>query len=182
MHVSSVGVNPIHKMALSRSLSGSRYSKIGLIVLGVGIIFHITGFSVPDWTEVDTAEGKANKGLWKVCGVELLGCEYLYDQPGWFEGVQVLETVGLVLEVAALFCVAWYMYLGSRTAVFFCAATSLASALSTLIGLIIFGARHDPNEDLNWGFAFEVIGALNCIGAGVLFIYEGKTRTGYVSL
>ncbi|XP_071098321.1 uncharacterized protein [Haliotis cracherodii] len=182
MHVPRVGVNRMHKMALSQSISGSLYSKIGLIVLGIGIVFHITGFSVPDWVKLETAVGPVNSGLWKVCGQEVMGCVYVSDQPDWFRAVQALETVGLVFEVVALFCVGWYMYRGTKRAAFSCAATSFTSALSTIIGLIIFWARHIQEEDLNWGFAFEVIGALNCICAGALFAYEGKARTGYVSL
>lgn len=100
MHVPRVGVNRMHKMALSQSISGSLYSKLGLIVLGIGIVFHITGFSVPDWVKYETDVGPANSGLWKVCGQQMTGCVYVSDRPGKIFNHRKIQVAFVVILTA----------------------------------------------------------------------------------
>jgi hypothetical protein len=49
---------------------------------------------------------------------------------------------------------------------------SVYAVLFMLIGFIIFGAEHKMN--LNWSFAFCVIGAILCCAAGVLSLVHMK--------
>lgn len=54
-----------------------------------------------------------------------------------------------------------------------CLLTCQFVVVFMLLGLIIFGAKH-PHGDLNWSFAFAVIGCIFCLAASILAVVQMK--------
>ncbi|CAG2216689.1 unnamed protein product [Mytilus edulis] len=137
-----------------------------LVLVILALVLHVIGFSAPYWYFQKFAKTESYSGLWSVC-VAISGgsteCSNGSNLPAWLVGVQAMETLGLVLIVAALvvllvtmFCLKTKMFLK-----YIVIALLISAAVCILIGVIIYGAEAgSPTTDhLHFAFAFVIIAA-----------------------
>jgi hypothetical protein len=134
----------------------------------IAVIFYVLGFATVGWEY----GGRVWIGLWSTC----TSTNYAYDAD-WFKATQAMITIGLILLIASLITIFLYMFVHSLSMskndlikAFTCLA--FIAVVFMVIGFIIFGAKH--RYDLNWSFAFCVIGAVFCFVAGILAIFQMK--------
>jgi hypothetical protein len=133
------------------------------------LIFYVLGFATVGWEY----RGGTWIGLWATCNSR----NHYYQSDDWFHATQAMITIGLILLVASVICMLLYMFVHSlmiskNILLIVFTGLSFAAVLFMLIGFIIFGAKHVL--DLNWSYAFSVIGACLCLAAGVLGIVQMK--------
>lgn len=152
-----------HEISL-QGLSGSIFWTII-----IATIFYALGFATVGWINT----GDTWVGLWLTCTSH----SDSRSTSGWFKATQAMITIGLILLIGAMITIFLYMFIHSfslnKTALIQAfAAMAFAAVLFMLIGFIIFGA--EAKKDLNWSYAFCVIGSVFCLAAGILSIVQMK--------
>jgi len=134
------------------------------------LVFYVLGFATVGWE----VSGNSWSGLWKVCS----SSDHVYGNLDWFKAAQAMITIGLILLVACVIAMFIYMFIHStaiskNSLIITFAVLVFAAAIFMLIGFIIFGSKHAVG-DLNWSYAFCVIGAILCVCAGVISVVQMK--------
>lgn len=154
---------PLHTHEISlQGLSGAIFWMVM-----VAVIFYTLGFATVGWVH----ENGMWKGLWLSC----------YANPpqnaeDYLKATQAMITIGLILLIGSMITIFLYMFVHSLSLnktvllqVF--AGLAFAAVLFMLIGFIIFGAKED---NLNWSYAFCVIGSIFCLVGGILSVVQMK--------
>ncbi|XP_060600999.1 uncharacterized protein LOC132754394 isoform X2 [Ruditapes philippinarum] len=144
-------------IVVSKSFSAASVSlKIGTLILFICLIIHVVGFTVARWASVTISVANNgtgiqtfyHAGLWLHCGCVDLGeisciCYSRGGDPGWFNAVQAMETIGLIgLSVTALMCLGLVFYKQTMVLKKVNIAIILSSVIFIVVGLIIFGIEN----------------------------------------
>jgi len=138
------------------------------------VIFYVLGFATVGWEYGNFGRGQAYwVGLWHVCQPSAS----IYATQDWFTAVQAMITIGLILLLAGAIAIILYMFFHSmninkNALIITFTVLVFAAVIFMLIGFIIFGAKHQLN--LNWSYAFSVIGACFCFAAGIISLVHMK--------
>ncbi|KAK7463936.1 hypothetical protein BaRGS_00038073, partial [Batillaria attramentaria] len=77
---------------------------IGLVCIGVALIFHIVGLATTGWASADldipTVNAELKVGLWSVC-LQSTCSEYL-SLPDWLGAVRAFSIIGMLMIVGCV--------------------------------------------------------------------------------
>jgi hypothetical protein len=133
------------------------------------LIFYVLGFATVSWE----ATNNGWIGLWTTCS----SATNTYNGQSWFTATQAMITIGLILLIAGSIAMFLYMFVHSlniskNAVIQTFTGLILSAVVFMLIGFIIFGAKHEYN--LNWSYAFSVIGGILSFVSGILAIVQMK--------
>lgn len=140
--------------------------KVGLVLMGLGLLLDLIGFVSDYWSAADTVYGTAHNGLWDVA-----------YPPSWFEAVQAFETIGFIAAIASLVLVILYIFVpataGKKIVFILSMLACFAAAGCIILGIIIYGAKMD---NLSWSFVLCTIAGIIFGISGILLIVDMLKR------
>ncbi|XP_060564049.1 uncharacterized protein LOC132723366 [Ruditapes philippinarum] len=170
----------------------SKSLKLGTLLLFVGFILHVLGFSIAKWASLKLSPSSKylsvlssyHVGLWKYCGCIDIGLEHCkcFDRsgyPAWVHAVQAMETLGLIgLVSSGIICLILVFYRQSMALKHLNIFLILCSSVSIATGLIIFAIEYTQdfitlfklNGSIDGKDTYEKIGAsfiLCAVAAGI---------------
>ena len=185
---------------------------IGLIFYSSALLFLIIGFSTSHWLELDTKHitnsGFEKIGLWEACfnnfayykdytGKTYNGCWWIfsyeyrpiwsYINPQWFLAIQMMLTITLVMEIAAvLFLITFLIKCcpgkDGDIPLFFLGGTGVLASAFTAFCTVLFGAKsvtdrqwiENPDKNfLSWSFGCVVFSGFLVLFGGMCVFVSG---------
>ncbi|XP_021339228.1 uncharacterized protein LOC110440455 [Mizuhopecten yessoensis] len=166
----------------------SVFVKISLVVLVIGLFFHIIGVSTPNWSTYSISLVTVKLGLWKYC-FSSLGTTVCTSYGGitltdgdWIKACQAMGILGVLTIIAAIIlnvlCVAVLTKQDHKIAFILTPTLAFIGAGCIFIANMVWGAKisdwsfiiASANDlALGWSFALSLVGGLFAVAGGVLF-------------
>ncbi|XP_064602269.1 claudin domain-containing protein 2-like [Liolophura sinensis] len=173
-------------MAMFSLVHASRLGRVSILLATCGLILAIIAVATPYWRASDIL----HMGLWETCEKSI--CRRLYTSDtlkarlsdgvdGWFQCVEVLETIGMTFSLGAVIVIGLYACVpdvSSPTVAGWGVVTSVVSGVTILVGTVIYSQKTSSIHalDLSWSFALAIVsGCLQCL-AGFLLILTVRQK------
>ncbi|KAK7463935.1 hypothetical protein BaRGS_00038072, partial [Batillaria attramentaria] len=131
---------------------------IGLVCIGVALIFQIVGLATTGWTSGRTA---VQSGF---------GFVTVDD---WLEACRAFSIIGLLVIVGSLVVGVLICFMDNKMLPMIAAILAFVAAFCLLIEFAVFAGEYEDavgDADLGYSFALTIVAFLLCIAAGVCFL------------
>ncbi|KAK7459686.1 hypothetical protein BaRGS_00038989 [Batillaria attramentaria] len=153
---------------------------IGLVCIGVALIFQIVGLATTGWTSGRTAVQSGfgfvtvdvDRGLWSACSGSSCA-DYSGDLPDWLEACRAFSIIGLLVIVGSLVVGVLICFMDNKMLPMIAAILAFVAAFCLLIEFAVFAGEYEDafgDADLGYSFALTIVAFLLCIAAGVCFL------------
>ncbi|KAK7459685.1 hypothetical protein BaRGS_00038988 [Batillaria attramentaria] len=144
---------------------------IGLVCIGVALIFHIVGLATTGWASADLDILTVKVGLWSVC-LQSTCSEYL-SLPDWLGAVRAFSIIGMLMIVGCVVVGLLQLCKDNKMLPVVTAILAFVAAFCLLIEFAVFAGKKEEkfgDADLGYSFALTIVAFLLCIAAGGCFL------------
>ncbi|KAK7092130.1 transmembrane protein 47-like [Littorina saxatilis] len=141
---------------------------IGVVCMGVALLFQIVGVATAGWLTQNTV----GYGLWSVCDDNGNCVDYTII-PDWFDAVRTFGILGLLVIIGAVVVGVLIMFMENQHLALIAAVISFVAAVCLLIEFAVFAGEHEEifgsTLDYGYSFALTIVAFLLCLAGGVCF-------------
>ncbi|KAK7484098.1 hypothetical protein BaRGS_00024710 [Batillaria attramentaria] len=154
----------------------TKIGKIGLLLLIIGAVFFLVGFSVPYWMSIASTD----YGLWEYCVGSICGGKIVrakgneLGNKDWYRGTQALACLALIALIVTVVLLLLFVCGKPKKFLLIAIVLDIAAAAFAILAAVVFGSEADKylGVSLNWGFAFDIIGGIFFGVSAALFLVE----------
>lgn len=147
---------------------------VGLVCIGVALIFQIIGLATTGWSEIKAAD--YGVGLWKTCTGSKCDTYSTDNIPDWLNAVRAFGILGILAIGACLVAGILICFSENKILPMLAMIIAFVAAFCIMIEFAVYAGERNKTAnvgfatDYGYSFALTIVAFVLCLAAGVCFL------------